>query len=36
MIANPSPSKLLEQYPLLEPHIDEIFPKKSDLELIKA
>ncbi|KAI5803356.1 PUA-like domain-containing protein [Peziza echinospora] len=29
-------AKLLEQYPLLEPHIEEIFPKKSDLELIKA
>ncbi|KAF8423350.1 hypothetical protein EV426DRAFT_633196 [Tirmania nivea] len=29
-------AKLVEQFPLLEPYIDEVFPKKSDLELIKA
>ncbi|KAF8456744.1 hypothetical protein BDZ91DRAFT_745286 [Kalaharituber pfeilii] len=29
-------AKLVEHFPLLEPHIDEVFPKKSDLGLIKA
>ncbi|KAI5819656.1 hypothetical protein BZA77DRAFT_140832 [Pyronema omphalodes] len=28
-------AKFLEQFPLLEPYIDEILPKKSQLELIK-
>ncbi|KAL7271747.1 translation machinery-associated protein 20 [Rhizina undulata] len=29
-------TKLCEQFPLLAPHIEEIIPKKSQLELIKA
>ncbi|KAF8542718.1 PUA-like domain-containing protein [Trichophaea hybrida] len=28
-------ARLLEQFPLLTPHIDDILPKKSQLELIK-
>jgi PUA domain protein len=28
-------AKVLESYPLLEPHIDEILPKKEQLELLK-
>ncbi|RPA99403.1 hypothetical protein L873DRAFT_1843687 [Choiromyces venosus 120613-1] len=29
-------AKLVEQFPLLGPHIDEILPKKSQLSLLKA
>ncbi|CAZ80443.1 unnamed protein product [Tuber melanosporum] len=29
-------AKLVEQFPLLAPHIDEILPKKSQLSLLKA
>ena len=28
-------AKVLETYPNLEPHIDEIMPKKSQLDLVK-
>lgn len=28
-------SKVVETYPLLAPHIDEIIPKKSQLDLLK-
>jgi hypothetical protein len=28
-------AKVLETYPKLEPHIDEIMPKKSQLDLVK-
>jgi hypothetical protein len=28
-------AKVLETYPLLEPHIEEIMPKKSQLDLLK-
>lgn len=29
-------SKVLETYPLLEPHIDEIIPKKAQLDVLKV
>lgn len=29
-------SKVLETYPLLEPHIDELIPKKSQLDVVKV
>jgi PUA domain protein len=28
-------AKVLETYPKLEPHIDDIMPKKSQLDLVK-
>jgi PUA domain protein len=28
-------AKVLEQYPLLEPYIDDILPKKEQLDLVK-
>lgn len=28
-------AKLVETYPLLEPHIDEILPKKEQLDAVK-
>ena len=28
-------TKIVETYPLLAPHIDEIIPKKSQLDLLK-
>ncbi|WPG99741.1 Hypothetical protein R9X50_00256000 [Acrodontium crateriforme] len=28
-------AKVIEQYPLLEPHIDDILPKKEQLDLVK-
>jgi PUA domain protein len=28
-------AKLVETYPLLEPHIDEILPKKEQLDQVK-
>jgi hypothetical protein len=28
-------SKVLEQYPLLEPYIEDILPKKEQLDLVK-
>jgi len=28
-------AKIVETYPKLEPHIDEILPKKSQLDLVK-
>jgi hypothetical protein len=29
-------AKVIEAYPLLAPHIDEIIPKKSQLDLVKV
>jgi hypothetical protein len=28
-------AKILEQYPLLEPYMEEILPKKEQLDLVK-